>query len=210
MSASYKHLTTFISSFLSLFFVVGCTSTKTHSNAAIDEALSLYRSCIDSGKAATYCDRYWDQRNEAIRATSSTLNCDNSAKVDEALSSYRSCINSNQTPSECDRYWDQRNAALADNSCASTASESNTKSNKATSGSGVNALIMGVLCSMSGNPSACMKGASDALTKDKADPSNTEERLRAMEEKNEKLEQRLRLQCSLKGGFYNPFTGCNK
>jgi hypothetical protein len=200
----------FVTCFSIGMLVTGCGAPQKHSNNEIDKALSLYRACIDSGKTATHCDRYWEQRNQAINRSLSNSGCDKSIKVDVALSLYRQCIDSGKTATHCDRYWEQRNAALVDDSCEITAKKAHTESNSSPNGNGVNALIMGVLCSMSGNSAACMKGASNSLTPKRSDSIEVQERVKEVEDRAKSLEQRLRNQCALRGGFYNPVTGCNK
>ena len=92
-------------------FLSGCATT----NGEVDQALARYKNCIDSGKLATYCDRYWEERNAAInRSSGRSFSSSGSSmqEIDEALARYRSCMAFGGSASKCDRYWEERNAAI--------------------------------------------------------------------------------------------------
>ena len=76
------------------------------------------------------------------------------------------------------------------------------------SGKAADALLMGIICASTPNPSACMSGAADSLSGRSSESSD--ERLRRVEKKARDLEEREKRQCIFKGGFYNSATGCSR
>ena len=191
-------------------FLSGCATT----NSEVDQALARYKNCIDSGKSATYCDRYWEERNAAIsRSSGRSFSSSRSSmqEVDDALARYRNCVDSGGSASKCDPYWEERNAAIRrlPSETATNHQESSPTSNAGV-GKAAGALIMGIICSASANPSACMSGAADSLSGRESETNDKEKRPGRAEKRVRELEQSLRTQCLYRGGIYNSVTGCNR
>lgn len=122
---------------------------------------------------------------------------------------------------DCDFLWNQRDisAKRGENSRAERYADLyrkcvNSPKVSGSTGSGsstaAGALLMGVICSATSNPSGCMTGAAETLSGKEPANSSTEGRLKETEEKLNQLEQRMRNQCISRGGFYNPITGCSR
>lgn len=124
------------------------------------------------------------------------------AKDERALSNYQTCIATGASAVSCsEEYWRQSNDA---------STRERTKPSREASKKVGNTLIMGIICSQTPNASACISGAADALSDKKSSTNLNEERLKRAEKRANDLEQTLRNQCALRGGFYNSFTGCNR
>jgi len=87
---------------------------------------------------------------------SSLTGCSTSKReVNKALSLYKQCIDSGRSAADCEQYWAKRDAALEG------AGKRQGSDGARTLGT---AIIMGVICGATSDPTSCMAGATESMT----------------------------------------------
>lgn len=135
-------------------------------------------------------------------------------EADENYFRYQECMKSSAPSSTCYKYWEASSASREFSSLKSSGLNVDSQSiNEGGLSKATGALLMGIICSASSNPSACVTGAAERANEGytaKSADSKQEKRMKELEDRSKKLEQSVRNQCLLKGGIYNPVIGCNK